>query len=100
MAKVTKDMLIGQLLALNPNIAAILMRARNALHWMPFLSDGISGRSRNGSWNGCRSSGSADQRFSGRIKQKRIMKEEQPGSCSSFALMIFYIWIRIRRILL
>ncbi|HIY02548.1 MAG TPA: DUF1858 domain-containing protein [Candidatus Blautia faecipullorum] len=27
MAKVTKDMLIGQLLALNPNIAAILMRA-------------------------------------------------------------------------
>lgn len=27
MAQVTKDMLIGQLLALNPNIAAILMRA-------------------------------------------------------------------------
>ena len=27
MAKVTKDMLIGQLLALNPNIAATLMRA-------------------------------------------------------------------------
>ena len=27
MAKVTKDMLIRQLLALNPNIAAILMRA-------------------------------------------------------------------------
>ena len=27
MSKVTKDMLIGQLLALNPNIAAILMRA-------------------------------------------------------------------------
>lgn len=27
MAKVTKEMLIGQLLALNPNIAAILMRA-------------------------------------------------------------------------
>ena len=27
MAKVTKDMLIGQLLALNPNIAANLMRA-------------------------------------------------------------------------
>ena len=31
MAKVTKDMLIGQLLALNPNIAAILMRA--PLRW-------------------------------------------------------------------
>lgn len=27
MAKVTKEMLIGQLLALNPNIAPILMRA-------------------------------------------------------------------------
>ncbi len=27
MAKVSKDMLIGQLLQLNPNIAAVLMRA-------------------------------------------------------------------------
>ena len=44
MAKVTKDMLIGQLITLDPNIAPILMRA--------VFTDGISGRSSYGSWNG------------------------------------------------
>ena len=63
MAKVTKDMLIGQLITLDPNIAPILMRWY-ALPWMPIFTDGISGRSCYGSWNGRRCSGSADQRFS------------------------------------
>ena len=44
MAKVTKDMLIGQLITLDPNIAPILMRA--GMHClMPVFTDGISGRS-------------------------------------------------------
>ena len=59
MAKVTKNMLIGQLLQIDPNIAAILMRA--GMHWMPVISDGIFGRGSYGSWYGCRCSGSADQ---------------------------------------
>ena len=40
MAKVSKDMLIGQLLQIDANIA-------------PILPDGISRRSSYGSWTGC-----------------------------------------------
>ena len=41
MAQVTKDMLIGQLLQLDPNMAGILMAS--GMCWMPIRSDGISG---------------------------------------------------------
>ena len=51
MAKVSKDMLIGQLLQIDADIAPILMRA--ALPWMPIFPDGISRRSSYGSWTGC-----------------------------------------------
>ena len=57
MAKVTKSMLIGELLTVDPNIAPIL----NALPWMPVFSDGISGRGSYGSWTGRRCSCSTDQ---------------------------------------
>ena len=49
MAKVSKDMLIGQLLQIDANIAP----SRNALPWMPIFPDGISRRSSYGSWTGC-----------------------------------------------
>ena len=61
MAKVSKDMLIGQLLQIDANIAPILMRAGMHCPWMPIFPDGISRRSSYGSWNGRRCSGSADQ---------------------------------------
>ena len=67
MAKVSKDMLIGQLLQIDANIAPILMKAGMhcpeyctnsfkywyALSWMPIFPDGISRRSGYGSWTGC-----------------------------------------------
>ena len=53
MAKVSKDMLIGQLLQIDANIAPILIESRNALPWMPIFPDGISRRGSYGSWTGC-----------------------------------------------
>lgn len=61
MAKVTKSMLIGELLTVDPNLAPILMRGRNALSWMPVFPDGITGRGSYGSWTGCGRSRSTDQ---------------------------------------
>ena len=61
MAKVTKSMLIGELLTVDPNIAPILMRA--GMHCLGLLvfTDGISGRSSNGPWPGRRCPRSSDQ---------------------------------------
>ena len=42
MAQVTKDMLIGQLLQLDPNMAGILMASGMGCR-MPIRTDGISG---------------------------------------------------------
>ncbi len=41
MAQVTKQMLIGELLQLDPNIAGVLMRA-GMLHRLPVFPDGVS----------------------------------------------------------
>ena len=45
MAKVSKDMLIGQLLQIDANIAPILMRAGMHCLGLPIFPDGISRRS-------------------------------------------------------
>ena len=55
MAKVSKDMLIGQLLQVDS------YESRNALSRMPVIPDGVSGRGCYGSWSGCRCSGKPDQ---------------------------------------
>ena len=52
MAKVSKDMLIGQLLQIDA-ISHRFYESRNALPWMPIFPDGISRRSSYGSWTGC-----------------------------------------------
>ena len=53
MAKVSKDMLIGQLLQIDANIAPILMRAGMHCLGCPSSQMGISRRSSYGSWTGC-----------------------------------------------
>ena len=61
MAKVSKDMLIGQLLQVDPNIAPILMRA--GMHCLGCPSSQMESLERGcyGSWPGCRCSGKPDQ---------------------------------------
>ena len=61
MAKVTKSMLIGELLTVDPKYCTNPDAGRNALPWMPVFSDGISGRGSYGSWTGRRCSCSTDQ---------------------------------------
>ena len=59
--QISKEMLIGELLQVDENMAQILM----ALHRMPVFSDGVSGRGLHGSRNSGRETCKCDQRISG-----------------------------------
>ena len=51
MAKVSKDMIIADLINIDQNIIAILMRAGMHCIGLPIRTGRKSGRSRDGSWN-------------------------------------------------
>ena len=51
MAQISKETRIGELLVTFPGSSSDSDGNWNALPWMPGISDGISGRSSNGSWN-------------------------------------------------
>ena len=56
MRKISKDMIIADLVTIDPNIVVILMRA--GMHCIGCPS--AQGRSSDGSWTGCRSAGRSD----------------------------------------
>ena len=60
MRKISKDMIIADLVTIDPNIVVILMRAGMHCIGCPSAQGRDPGRSSDGSWTGCRSAGRSD----------------------------------------